>query len=88
MMATNVLLLRRPVRWGSLLWKLGPIYVVSLYLFKAHNTLINWEVVLTYLQTSIFIETPSLEGLPTKANEDLSPDEIRLSLDGHETSIS
>ena len=31
------------------------------------------------LHTSIFTETPSLEGLPTKAKEDPSPHETRLS---------
>ena len=38
--------------------------------------------------TSIFIETPSLEGLPTKAKEDPSPHEMRLSPAGHQPSIS
>ena len=33
--------------------------------------------------TSIFIETPSLQGLPTKAKENPSPHEIRVSLAGH-----
>ena len=32
-----------------------------------------------HLHTSIFIETPSLEGLPTKAKEDRSSHEMRLS---------
>ena len=40
------------------------------------------------LRTSIFIETPSLEGLPTKAKEDPSPREMRLSPAGHQFSIS
>ena len=40
------------------------------------------------LHTSIFIETPSLEGLPTKAKEDPSPHEMRLSPAGHKPSIS
>ena len=35
-----------------------------------------------------FIETPSQEGLPTKAKEDPSPHEIRLSPTGHQPSIS
>ena len=39
------------------------------------------------LQTSIFIETPSLEGFPTKAKEDPSPHEMRLSPAGHQPSI-
>ena len=30
------------------------------------------------LHTSVFIETPVLEGLPTKAKEDPSPHEMRL----------
>ena len=38
--------------------------------------------------TSIFIETPSLEGLPTKVKEDPSPHETRLSPAGHQPSIS
>ena len=40
------------------------------------------------LHTIIFIETPSLEGLPTKAKEDPSPHEMRLSPAGHQRSIS
>ena len=40
------------------------------------------------LHTSIFIETPSLEGLPTKAKEDPSPHEMRLSPAEHQPSIS
>ena len=36
------------------------------------------------LHTSIFIETPSLEGLPSKAKEDPSPHEMRLSPTGHQ----
>ena len=38
--------------------------------------------------TSLFIETPSLEGLPTKAKEDSSPHEMRLSPAGNQPSIS
>ena len=38
--------------------------------------------------TSIFIKTWSLEGLPTKAKEDPSPHEMRLSPVGHQPSIS
>ena len=40
------------------------------------------------LHASIFIETPSLVGLPTKAKKDPSPHEMRLSLAGHQRSIS
>ena len=40
------------------------------------------------LHTSIFIETPSLKGLPTKAKEDPSSHEMRLSLAGYQPSIS
>ena len=40
------------------------------------------------LQTSIFIETPSLEGLQTKAKEDSSTHEMRLSSDEHQPSIT
>ena len=40
------------------------------------------------LHTSIFIETPSPEGLPTKTKEDPSPHEMRLSPGGHQPSIS
>ena len=40
------------------------------------------------LHTSIFIETPFLEGLPTKAKEDPSPHETRLSAAEHQPSIS
>ena len=39
------------------------------------------------LHTSIFIETPSLEGLPAKAKEDPSPHEMRLSHAGHQPSF-
>ena len=38
--------------------------------------------------TSIFIKTWSLEGLPTKAKEDPSSHEMRLSPVGHQPSIS
>ena len=38
------------------------------------------------LHTSIFIETPSLKGLPNKAKEDPSPHKMRLSLAGHQPS--
>ena len=34
------------------------------------------------------METPSLEGLPTKAKEDPSPHEMRLCPTGHQLSIS
>ena len=40
------------------------------------------------LHTSIFMETPSLEGLPTKTKEDPFPHEMRLSPTGHQPSIS
>ena len=40
------------------------------------------------LYTSIFIEIPSLKGLPTKAKEDRSPHEMRLSPAGHQPNIS
>ena len=40
------------------------------------------------LHTCILIKTPSLEGLPTKAKEDPSPHEMRLSPTGHQPSIS
>ena len=45
-------------------------------------------MLLVDLSPSIFIETPSLEGLPTKAKEDPSPHEMRLSPAGHQPSIS
>ena len=74
-MMTNAPLSRTLARWGSLLRDPGPIYVVSFYLITIHNSL-------------IFIEAPSLEGLPTKAKEDPTPREMRLSLTGHQLSIS
>ena len=40
------------------------------------------------LYTSSFTETPSLERLPTKTTDDPSPNEIKLSLAGHQPSIS
>ena len=40
------------------------------------------------LNTGIFIETTSLERLPTKAKEDPSPHKMRLSPAGHQPSIS
>ena len=40
------------------------------------------------LHTSIFIETPSLEWLPSKAKENPSPHEMRLSSAGHQPNIS
>ena len=47
-----------------------------------------WGLDLRCLHTSIFIETPSLEGLPTKAKGDPSPHEMRLSPTGYQPSIS
>ena len=43
---------------------------------------------LRFLHTSIFLKTLSLEGLPIKVKEDLSPHEMRLSPAGHQPSIS
>ena len=40
------------------------------------------------LHSSNFIETLSLEGLPTKAKEDPSPHKMRLFPAGHQPSIS
>ena len=40
------------------------------------------------LHSSIFIETRSLGGLPTKAKDDPSPHEMRLSPAGHQPNIS
>ena len=40
------------------------------------------------LHISIFIEIPSLEGLPTKTKEDPFPHEMRLPPAGHQPSIS
>ena len=45
------------------------------------------RVGLRCLHPSIFIETPSLEGFPTKAKEDPSPHEMSLSPAGHQPSI-
>ena len=85
-MTTNVPLSRTPARRGSMLCDSGPIYLVSFYLLTRHNSLII-TLGLRYLHTSIFIETPFLEGSPTKAKEDSSPHEMRLSLAGHQPSI-
>ena len=74
-MMTNAPLSRTLARRGSLLCESGPIYVVSFYLITIHNSL-------------IFIETPSLEGWPTKVKEDPAPREMRLSPTGHQLSIS
>ena len=41
-----------------------------------------------WLHTSIFIETPSLDGLPTKTKEDPSPHDMRLYPAGHKPSVS
>ena len=41
-----------------------------------------------WLHTSIFIETPSLDGLPTKTKEDPSPHDMRLYHAGHKPSVS
>ena len=86
MTTTNVRLSRTPAGRGSLLCKSGPICIISL--ITRHNSLIITGLVLRCLHTSIFIETPSLEGLPTKAKEDPSPHEMRLSSGGHQPSIS
>ena len=72
---------RTPAKQGSLLCKSEPIYIVSFYLFSRHNSLINWGLGLKCLHTSIFIETQSLEGLPTKAKEILHPNEIEKKKD-------
>ena len=40
------------------------------------------------LHTSIFIETPSLEGVPIKDKDDPSPHEMRLCPAGHQPGIS
>ena len=79
MMTSSVPLLRTGAGQGSLLCKSGPIYVVSFYLFNRHNSLVNERLGLKCFRTSIFIETSSLEGLPTKAKKDPSPHEIRPS---------
>ena len=97
MMTTNVPLLRTPAGRGSLFCESGPIYFVSFYLITRHNSLIitegftrhiNWGLGLRCLHTSIFIKTPFLEGLPTKAKEDFSTHEMRLSPAGHQLNIS
>ena len=87
-MTINVPLLGTPPGQRSLLWESGSNYVVSSYLFRRHNSLINRGMGLKFSHTSIFIETPSLEGLPTKTKEDPSPHEIRLSSAGHQLCIS
>ena len=87
-MTTIVPLLRTPARRGSSLCKSGPIYIVSFNQFSRHNSFINQGVSFKCLHTSIFIETPSLEGLPMKVKGDPSPHEIRLSPAGHQPSIS
>ena len=79
MMTTSVPLSRTPAGQGSFLCKSGPIYVVSFYLITRQFTHNNWGLSLRCLHTSIFIETPSLEGLPAKSKEDPSPHEMRLS---------
>ena len=88
MMTTNVPLSRTPAGRGSLLCESGPIYVVSFYLITRHNSLIITGLGLSCLHTSIFIKTPSLEGLPAKAKEDPSRHEMRLCPAGHPPSIS
>ena len=65
-----------------------PICVVSFYLIARYDLLNNWGLGLRCLHISIFIETPSLEGLPTKAKEDPSPHKMRLSPAGHQPSVS
>ena len=87
MITTNVPLSRTPAGHGSLPCKSGPIYVVILYLFSRHNPVIYRGMDLKHLHTSIFIETLSLEGLPTRAKEDPSPHDIRLSPAGYHSSI-
>ena len=84
---TNIAPLRTPAKQGSLLCKLGSIYVVSFYLITRHNSLIITEGWVSGASTPVF-ETPSPEGLPTKAKEDPSPHEMRLSPTGHQPSIS
>ena len=78
-MTTNVPLSGTPARRGSLLCESGPIHIISFDLITTHNSI--------SIHTSIFIETPSLEVLPTKTEEDPSPHEMRLSPAGHQLII-
>ena len=80
MMMTSVPVLRTSARQGSLLCKSGPIDIVTFYLITRHNSVLITEGLgLKCLYTSICMETPSLEVLQTKAKEDPSPHEMRLS---------
>ena len=64
------------------------LLLVAISLLDIINSNNNWGLGLWCLDTSIFIKTRSLEGLPTKAKEDPSPHEMRLSPVGHQPSIS
>ena len=88
LITTNAPLLRTPTRRVSFLCESGPIYIVSFNMFSWHNSLKIWGKGLKCLHTSIFIETPSLEGLPNKVREDPSSHETGLFPTGHQTSIS
>ena len=88
MMTTNLPLSITSARRVSLLCKSGPIYFVRFYLITRHNSLIITGFCLRCLHTSNFLEAPYLEGLPTKAKDDSSPHETRLSPAGHQLIIS
>ena len=88
LITTNAPLLRTPTRRVSFLCESGPIYIVSFNMFSWHNSLKIWGKGLKCLHTSIFIETPSLEGLPNKPKEDPSPHKMRLYPAGRQPSIS
>ena len=88
MMTIIVRLSRIPAGRGSFLCELGPIYIVSFYLIIRHNSLIITKGGFKVPPHQYIYETSSLEGLPTKAKEELSLHEMRLSPNGHQPSIS
>ena len=66
-----------------LLCESWPIYVISFYIIFRQNELLNQVLVLGCFPISIFIETPSLEGLPTKSKEANSLHKIKLQLESN-----
>ena len=85
-MTANVASPRAPARRGSLRCKSGPIYTVSFSIICRHNLLTNRGLGLMCLHFCMFIETPSLEGLLSKAKK--VPSTHKTNSVGHQPSIS
>ena len=83
MITTSAFLSRTPAGRVPLHCESWPIYVISFYIICRQNELLNQALVLGWLPISIFIETPSLEGLPTKSKEANSLHKIKLQVESN-----